>query len=156
MHPQDFPRAGFFRRFATIIYDLLVVLALLMIAGAFLLLIIEGCHRLGWVDYGDAIDVSDYMQKNFALTLLYPSYLMAVWLGFYVYFWSMAGQTLGMRAWRLQVQTVDGLAITPAQALVRAITALLGLGNLLCVIPKLHALQDYISKTRVVVTPKVR
>ena len=36
--------------------------------------------------------------------------LLAVWIAFYVYFWSKQGQTLGMRAWRLAVADESGAA----------------------------------------------
>lgn len=35
-------------------------------------------------------------------------YLFAVGLGFFGWFWTHGGQTLGMRAWQLQVRRLDG------------------------------------------------
>lgn len=36
------------------------------------------------------------------------AYVFLIGLGFFGWFWTHGGQTLGMRAWRLQVQTLDG------------------------------------------------
>jgi len=75
---------------------------------------------------------------------------------FYVYFWCKGGQTIGMRAWRLKVRNLDGTQITKPQALIRAITALLGLGNLLVLVDfkNKRSLQDYLAKTEVITLSK--
>lgn len=54
---------------------------------------------------------------------------------FFGYFWTRNGQTLGMQAWRLRAQTLDGQRITWMQALIRFMGAIiswlpLGLGYL--------------------------
>ena len=59
-----------------------------------------------------------------ALQLALRATLLAVWIAFYVYFWSKQGQTLGMRAWRLAVADEDGRAIGYQRALLRWCCAL--------------------------------
>ena len=61
-----------------------------------------------------------------------------------------------MRAWRLKVQTLDGHLISWHQGALRAITALLGLGNLVVLVDfkNKRALQDYIAKTEVITLTK--
>lgn len=54
---------------------------------------------------------------------------------FFGYFWTHNGQTLGMQAWRLRVQTLDGQRLSWTQALIRFLGAIiswvpLGLGYL--------------------------
>ncbi|MCA1773295.1 MAG: RDD family protein [Halomonas sp.] len=49
---------------------------------------------------------------------------------FFVFFWQRGGMTLGMQAWRLRVQTLDGGAISLKQSLVRCLTAWLSLAAL--------------------------
>src|SRR5690606_20412098 len=75
---------------------------------------------------------------------------------FYLYFWYKGGQTLGMRAWRLFLVQQDGAAISFKQAVVRAVTALLGLGNFWLWLRwgKGLALQDQLSNTQVIVLTK--
>jgi uncharacterized RDD family membrane protein YckC len=61
-----------------------------------------------------------------------------------------------MRAWRLKVQTNQGSLISWPQAIIRSISALLGLGNLVVLVDfkNKKALQDYLSKTEVVTLTK--
>lgn len=47
--------------------------------------------------------------------------------GFFCFFWRRAGMTLGMQAWRLRVQTLDGEAISLKQGLIRCVVAWLSL-----------------------------
>ncbi|MGB0860318.1 MAG: RDD family protein, partial [Pseudoalteromonas spongiae] len=70
--------------------------------------------------------------------------------------WCKGDQTIGMRAWRLKVRNLDGTQITKPQALIRAITALLGLGNLLVLVDfkNKRSLQDYLAKTEVITLSK--
>jgi uncharacterized RDD family membrane protein YckC len=49
---------------------------------------------------------------------------------FFVFFWQRGGMTLGMQAWRLRVQTLDGEVISLKQSLVRCLTAWLSLAAL--------------------------
>ncbi|WP_352311801.1 hypothetical protein, partial [Psychrobacter sp. W2-37-MNA-CIBAN-0211] len=61
-----------------------------------------------------------------------------------------------MRAWRLKVQTLDGQLISWPQAIIRSVSALLGLGNLVVLVDfkNKKALQDYLSKTEVIALTK--
>ena len=63
------------------------------------------------------------------------------WVGAYlVYCWVKGGQTLAMRAWRLRVQTLDGQPVGLRRALVRYVSAVVGL--LACAAGFLWALLD--------------
>lgn len=57
-------------------------------------------------------------------------WLLAVAFLFFGWFWTHGGQTLGMRTWRIRVQTRDGRAISWTQALLRFLTALVSWGAL--------------------------
>ena len=46
-------------------------------------------------------------------------YLLAILVGFYAYFWTHGGQTLGLRAWHLRVQRDDGKPLSLRDALRR-------------------------------------
>ncbi len=89
-----------FRRFAAISYDGLLLLALLLLASALLIPF-----------------------NNSATTALYHPlrtlYLLGVCFGFFGWFWTHGGQTLGMRAWRLQLQNCDGGSVNWRSAAVR-------------------------------------
>ncbi|EGQ9935320.1 RDD family protein, partial [Vibrio vulnificus] len=67
------------------------------------------------------------------------------------------GQTLGMRAWKIQVRNHDGSMITSTQALIRIATSAFGLANFTVPIdPKKRGFHDIWAKTEVVLLPKVR
>ena len=81
---------------------------------------------------------------------LYSAWLALVICGFYTWFWTRAGQTIGMRAWRLRIQNVDGSNIRITQALIRLATSTFGLGNpALRVQPRAAArLPGYLGRVR--------
>ena len=91
---------------------------------------------------------------------LFRAYLFLVGLAFCGWFWTHGGQTLGMRAWRLQVRRNDGTAVNWLTACVRYAAAWLAwpplaLGVLWCAVDaERKALHDRLSGTEVVLLPK--
>lgn len=104
------------RRFGAMLYDLLIVIALLMILTA-LFLPLTG---------GEAITAARFG----ALEYVYRSVLLLVIVLFFGGFWTRRGQTLGMAAWRLKVEREDGGPITWTQALQRLAGAAVSLAAL--------------------------
>ncbi|MDD5579185.1 MAG: RDD family protein [Methylobacter sp.] len=125
---------GFFRRFAAIFYDLLLLVALFFVATALILPFNSG-------------------QAFTAKQLFYPVYLLVVSFFFYAWFWTHGGQTLGLRAWKIKVLTLNREQISWKQALLRFTAALLswiffGLGFLWIFFDKdKRGWHDYLSKT---------
>ncbi len=72
--------------------------------------------------------------------------------GFFLWFWTHGGQTLGMKAWQLRVHNEDGSTIHLRQAIVRLCFSFAGLGNVMILFnPKQKlALQDKLSDSLVV------
>jgi len=111
---SDYPTAGFLRRLAAFMYDILLLLAIIVIAG-FVALPFTG---------GEAPSPGNPFYQTYLFVLCYV---------FFAWFWTRGGQTLGMRAWRLRVQNEDGSAISLSQSLLRfmagvAMFVLLGIG----------------------------
>ena len=97
-------------------YDLFPLAALWMAtAGAFLL-----------AAHGEVDAAHPPMVYRLGLQLA----LLAVTAGYFVLSWSRGGQTIGMRAWRIRITTVDGDALPWPRALLRFAVALLSLGAL--------------------------
>lgn len=147
------PRAPLWRRLAAIMYDGLVLCALWMFAMALALAAVVALNKLGIISLTGYQDEAEYIQKH---QLWFQLYSLG-WIGwFYLYFWLKAGQTLGMRAWRLLLLSSDGKRLNLAQALLRLLTALGGLGNfwLWLRFGKGLALQDQLSGTVVVLLSK--
>lgn len=140
---SDLPSAALWRRLLAMLYDAILLLGILMAATA-LVLPLTG---------GEAI--------NDALRWPYRVYLLMIGCGFFAVFWRFGGQTLGMRAWRLQVRAAGG-PLSWRQAWLRAFASLLslaplGLGFAWSVIdPQRRTWHDRLSATRLVVIPRRR
>ena len=104
--------AGFGRRLGAMVYDLLLVIAVVMAAAV----------PFVWV----AGDTSHRPWARIAFQL----YLLAVIFFYYAWFWVRSGQTLGMLTWKLRIVGENGENITWRRALQRF--AMAGL-SLLCV-----------------------
>ncbi|MFY8348939.1 RDD family protein [Pseudoalteromonas sp. SSM20] len=148
-------RTGFMRRLASWVYDALATIAIIMLAQIIFLGLIELLLSLGIVNKTDDADISHFVTTQ-PWNFINQFYLVCVACFFYVYFWCKGGQTIGMRAWRLKVRNLDGSPISKGQALIRAVTALLGVGNLLVIFDfkNKRALQDYFAKTEVITLSK--
>ncbi len=128
---------GLGRRFAAIAYDSLLLTAVLFVATAVLLPFTGGeaiRSGSGW----------------------YSVYLVAVSFGYFGWFWTHGGQTLGMRSWRLRLVGNRRNDATWQQALLRFVSAgfswaAFGAGFFwLLVDPERLTWHDRISATRLV------
>jgi uncharacterized RDD family membrane protein YckC len=146
-----FPRAGLLRRLAALLYDGFLVAAIWMLIG-FCIQFIAGpdTNKLidGVVQTNPLVDA-----VTFSLMVLSAS-------GFYIWFWSRSGQTLGMVSWRLKTLRTDNQLLTIPQAALRFFLAwpaffLLGAGYFWMYVDKdKDALHDRLSKSKVVLVPK--
>ena len=157
METQSLPPAGLFRRLGALFYDSLIILAVVMMAGGIVVAVLEALVAAGLLSYAPYADASDFLGKHPFWSLVYTAYLAFVWLYFIVFFWTRAGQTLGMRAWKIEIQNLEGGRITVTQALIRLATSAFGLSNLSVPIdPKKRGFHDIWAKTQVVVLPKAK
>lgn len=137
-------RAGLMRRFGAILYDSLLVLALLFLA-TIPFIAIRG---------GEPVGASDNLAYQFTLA--------CVIYVFFTGFWSHTGQTLGMKTWGLRVETAAGRIPSFRAATVRFLAAIvswlpLGLGFLWQVWDsEQKTWHDRLSKTQLVYYPKRR
>lgn len=133
---------GLMRRLAAIVYDTLLVAALLFLAT------IPFIAARG----GEPVEIGD--------NALYQILLATVIYVFFVGYWTRYGRTLGMQSWGLQLQTMDDQLPTLATASVRFFAAILswipaGLGFLWQLWDKDSLTwHDRISGTRIVHYPK--
>lgn len=88
------PAAGLFRRLAALLYDCLLLLALLFV-GTLAALPLTG---------GEAITPA---AQGLGAYLLYRAYLALLALGFFGISWTRGGQTLGMVAWRMRLRVAN-------------------------------------------------
>jgi uncharacterized RDD family membrane protein YckC len=135
------PHCGLLRRLAAILYDSMLLAAILFLASL-LALPLLGDH------------------PSQAGLFFFRLYLLLILFAFFAWFWTHGGQTLGMRAWRIRLQNRNPGPITLWQVLLRFIIAtfswlLLGLGFLWSLIDREKLTwHDRYSMTELVVVPK--
>ena len=112
----DFPATSLIRRLAVTGYDLFLLLATWMVTTFAYL----GIHILVT---GEQVAQQQADAGGFIGDYLLSVIIFAVSLLFYMSFWTLKGQTLGMQVWRVRVQQPDGFTITRRQASVRFLVA---------------------------------
>ncbi|MCP3869124.1 MAG: RDD family protein [Gammaproteobacteria bacterium] len=146
---EDTEAPGLLRRLACMLYDGLLAGGLIF-CGMILVVIV-----LGTFQGLESIDTAGLRRNPF-----YIGFLLLIPTLFFIGFWRFAGETLGMRAWRLRIIRADGGKPTLAEATIRYFAALLswaalGLGFLWILVDLEHrAWHDRLSGTRLVLTKK--
>ena len=97
--------AGLFRRLAALLYDLLLAIALAFVATFAMLPL----------THGEAILPSTQGFVGHA----YHAVVLLVVFAYFAWSWTRNGQTLGLKAWRLRLETRDGRRLGWAGAAVR-------------------------------------
>lgn len=127
--------AGFLRRLGALFYDLLLTIAVLFAATAVALTATR-----------NHLDPS---------ALWFRLYVLGAVFVFFGWFWTHGGQTTGMRAWGIRVESIDGAPVQWWQALIRFVVVIGSLGvGLLWTLVDSHkqGIHDHLAKTRVVRT----
>jgi uncharacterized RDD family membrane protein YckC len=133
--------AGFGRRFAALIYDSLLLAALLLVYTGIMVAVDGGAITEAGSGYW---------------WYLYRGGEVAIVAAYYVVNWMLSGQTLGMRAWHLRTVSESGRPLRLLPALWRCVCGFLAwapaaLGVFwLYADPERLALHDRLSRTRVV------
>jgi uncharacterized RDD family membrane protein YckC len=136
---ENLPSASLLRLLIAIIYDSFLLFSMLLVAAALAYPVTGGQVSLG-----------------------YQIYLLIVCFFYFAWPWLRGGQTLGMKAWRIQVQSINGKALSWRQALLRFLMAILswlvlGIGFFWAIVDKQHRTwHDWVSETRIVLRPKRR
>lgn len=146
MNYSAYPSASLWRRIAAMVYDQLVLWAI-WIATGFVHAMIFG--------------IESTQDPRHLKQTLFPA-LVGVTFLFYYWFWSHGGQTLGMRAWRLQV--IDGRLDGTPPHWIKCLTRFFGAGVSLAAFglgyiwvlfdPNRDTWHDRLSGTRTLEIPK--
>jgi uncharacterized RDD family membrane protein YckC len=111
---MDYPESikisapGFWRRVVSMIYESLLLLAVLFIAGVIFHLVFRDTTSL-------------FFRPAFQL------YLLLVAGSYFTWFWTRGGQTLPMQTWKFRVISADGDRLNFKQALARYLFAVIGI-----------------------------
>ncbi|MFC3700332.1 RDD family protein [Reinekea marina] len=133
-----------YRIIGSVVYDWLVLLGLLMVFGFF------------------AVAINHSLTGEEAISsenIFFKLYILAVIALYFVYFWHRSGQTVGMKAWKIQLQSVDQTPIKAKQLFTRLIVAVpsyaIGLiGILWLFTPSKRTWQDMASGTQLTFKPR--
>ena len=133
-------------RLAAAVYDLFPLIALWMLTAGLCLLAVGG-HV-------------DLTHPPLAWRIALRLALLAVTAAYFVVSWSRGGQTIGMRAWRLRVVSVQGDRLAWSRASARFAASLLsllalGIGFAWCLFePDRRGWHDLVAGSRVIRLPK--
>ena len=105
-------------RMAAILYDGMLILALLFLVGTVLTVIGTLITMNAGTESSQAQSLPTWYQ-NFIMT---PSFILTL-VGFYGLFWRRGGQTLGMQTWRLKTVNNSGHLLTWSQSFKRILAA---------------------------------
>lgn len=100
---------GFFRRLFAIFYDCILLLAIMFAISA----------TATAVNHGKAIEPGNLLYPLFVLLIFGLNYLYFAW------FWMHGGQTLGMKTWRVKLQSNNGEIIDWKTAAIRFFSAII-------------------------------
>jgi len=146
--PDHMKLARLPRVLAAIIYDAMIVFAIIFIAAQWFPLIPE------------------QYQTHIALMLFKQIYVLGIAFFYFGYSWRRGGQTIGMKTWRIRVQSTDTDShednqLSWKQCLIRYLVAIVswlaaGLGFIWIIFDSKHqSWHDKASSTQLVVLPKV-
>ncbi|MCD8512731.1 MAG: RDD family protein [Nitrincola sp.] len=139
-YPDTRP-ASLGKRVLAMFYDFMLIVAIWMITG----------FAAVALNDGEAVEGPLFKTALFVITFL-----------FFGFFWTRNGQTLGMQAWRIRVQTLDGYRLSWSRSLLRFMLSILswiplGLGYIWVLFSdEKLAWHDKFSESCVVQLPKVK
>lgn len=124
---EKYSKISLLRRFIAIIYDTLLLFSILFFAAALVMPITNG-----------------------KISILYQLYLFIVCFFYFSISWKRGGQTVGMKAWRIKLQSTNEQAVTWQQVTIRFFMAII---SWFTVIGFILAWHDSVSNTQLVLLP---
>ncbi len=100
---HNYPNASLVKRLLAMMYDSLLIMAVWMLVGYVFIAFNDG----------EAVSGPLFSSTVFLVTFL-----------FFALFWTRSGQTLGMLAWRIRIESDQGQPLSAKQALLRFMAAI--------------------------------
>ena len=104
----NYRTSSLWRRMAALVYDLVAVVAIVMVVGM-ICQIATGGHLV-------------HTGRHVAIAWWYRPLQYLVVVAYFVVSWLRGGQTLGMRPWRMYLRMNDGAPVRSGPAILRAVT----------------------------------
>lgn len=117
-------------RVIAILYDGMLILALLFLVGTVLTVI----GTMMTMETGVTSDQAQTLPQWYQNLVMTPAFVVTL-IGFYGLFWRRAGQTLGMQTWRLKTVDKQGHLLTWSKSIKRILAA--------CLVPIMCGLVGY-------------
>lgn len=128
---------GFWRRIICLLYEFLILLAIVFIASFIFHLVFRDTN-------------ASYFKP------IYQFYLLLIMGYYFIWFWTHGGQTLAMQTWKIRIVTSEGQKLNNRIAIIRYLLAVtgtlfLGAGFLWALIDREHLyLHDRLAGTRLI------
>lgn len=114
-------RASVRRRLASMVYESLLVVAILLVGSFVFFAVVAGLRVLSGAPA--SVDAGPILRTFLQV------FLVAVLGAYFVRCWMRGGQTLAMKAWRLRLVTAEGKRVPMGPAVLRYALALFALGS---------------------------
>ncbi len=124
---ENFPKISLLRRIVAVFYDTLLLFSILFFAAALAQPITNG-----------------------KISILYQLYLFLICFLYFAMSWKRGGQTVGMKAWRIKLESTNKEAVTWQQVTIRFFMAII---SWFTVIGFIWAWHDSISNTQLILLP---
>ncbi|MDO8892672.1 MAG: RDD family protein [Sulfurimicrobium sp.] len=136
--PVNLTHPGILRRLASMLYESLLLVAVLFLAG----------FLFAGLTLGSTMPL---------VRVVFQIYLLGVVAAYFIWFWLRGGQTLAMKTWHLRLVSADGAPLTRRRAILRFALALpstlLGIGILWALFDRERLfLHDRLAKTKIILT----
>lgn len=131
---------GILRRLASMLYESLLLVAVLFLAGFLFVGLTQGS--------------TTSLARG-----VFQVYLLGVVAAYFVWFWLRGGQTLAMKTWHLRLVSADGAPLSLRQAIIRFVislpSTLLGVGILWALFDRERQfLHDRLARTKIILVAK--
>ncbi|MDO5651161.1 MAG: RDD family protein [Moraxella sp.] len=123
--------AGAGTRLMAVLYDGMLVLAMLFLVS----LVLISIGTLAFGEVGTTATQAKELPTWYTNVVLTPSFVLTL-VGFYGLFWRKSGQTLGMQTWRLKTVASNGKLLTWQQSTIRILCA--------CIVPVVCGALGYV------------
>lgn len=145
--------ATLLKRLLSILYDVLIIFFITVVLSIIIQQLVISLELVTLEKLKDKTGEIAIIPASSFISIFLKSLWTLISFGYFAYFWTKNGQTLGMGVWKVKAITHEGSIMSWKNALYRYVFALFGLGLFWMIIDKQGlALQDRFSNTHLINT----